>query len=239
MTVPDEPGQTMPLPVHGPEAAPEPSDVAAPSDAGQTPGDEAQAPGDEATEGAVRRPRSPRRWPTILAWTLVALCVISLGVLGYGYKQSLDSSRDWKALADSTTTELESSRVQLDRTSETLTKTKSALDDTRKALDETKGNLKEVAGQYNDASERIRQLASEKAKVGDQAGMLSTAVEQAGRLQEQLDACVTGLRDLQTYLVNAGDYDAASLAKLVAQVNSGCDEAQSQSKAFQEWLKGQ
>lgn len=226
MTVPDEPGHTMPLPVHGPEAALEPSDVG-------------HSSGDEAIEPTARRPRPPRRWPTILAWTLVALCVISLGVLGYGYKQSLDSSRDWKALADSTTTELESSRVQLDRTTETLTKTKSALDDTRKALDETKGNLKEVAGQYNDASERIRQLASEKAKVGDQAGMLSTAVEQAGRLQEQLDACVIGLRDLQTYLVNAGDYDAESLAKLVAQVNSGCDEAQTQSKAFQEWLKGQ
>ncbi|HET8595304.1 MAG TPA: hypothetical protein VFM07_08655 [Intrasporangium sp.] len=226
MTFHDEPGHTMPLPVHGPEAAPEstvdPALTAVPGPSGQ------EASG-----------RPARRWPTILAWALVAVCVISLGVLGYGYKQSLDSSRDWKALADSTTSQLESTRGDLDRTAETLTKTKTALDDTRKALDETKGNLKAVAGQYNDASERIRQLANEKAKVGDQAGMLSTAVEQAGRLQEQLDACVTGLRDLQTYLVNASDYDPDSLAKVVAQVNAGCDEAQSQSKAFQEWLKGQ
>lgn len=224
MTFHDEPGHTMPLPVHGPEAAPEPA---------------AQPGASDPVEEPTRTPRAPRRWLTILAWSLVAVCVIALGVLGYGYKQSLDSSRDWKALADSTTAQLESTRDDLDRTSETLTKTKGALDDTQKALDETKGNLKAVAGQYNDASERIRQLANEKAKVGDEAGMLSTAVEQAGRLQEQLDACVTGLRDLQTYLVNANDYDPDSLAKLVAQVNAGCDEAQSQSKAFQEWLKGQ
>jgi septal ring factor EnvC (AmiA/AmiB activator) len=226
MTFHDEPGHTIPLPVHGPEVAPESAVDPARESAASTTGGEGS-----------RRPT--RRWPSILAWALVAACVVSLGVLGYGYKQSLDSSRDWKALADSTTSQLESTRGDLDRTAETLTKTKTALDDTRKALDETKGNLKAVAGQYNDASERIRQLANEKAKVGDQAGMLSTAVEQAGRLQEQLDACVTGLRDLQTYLVNAGDYDPDSLAKVVAQVNAGCDEAQSQSKAFQEWLKGQ
>lgn len=229
MTFHDEPGNTVPLPVQRPDAAestpaPEPHLATEPMV-------------DPAPTGASGR--RPRRWPSILAWCLVAVCLVSLGVLGYGYKQSLDSSRSWKALADSTTTALESTRGDLDRTAVTLTKTKGALDDTRKALDETKGNLKAVAGQYNDASERIRQLANEKAKVGDEAGMLSTAVEQAGRLQDQLDACVTGLRELQSYLVNAGDYDADSLAKVVAQTNAGCDEAQSQSKAFQEWLKGQ
>lgn len=168
----------------------------------------------------------------------MATCVVSLGVLGYGYQRSLDSAQAWKALATSTTTELEATRVELDRTSETLTKTKLALDDTRQALDETKGNLNAVAGQYNDASERIRELADEKAKVGDEAGLLATAVAQAARLQDQLDTCVTGLRSLQAYLVDADRADPEALASVVAEVNSGCDEAQSQSRDFQEWLEG-
>lgn len=183
------------------------------------------------------RPR--RRWPLALAWVLVGVLALSLGVLGYGYQQSLDSSRAWKALADSTTVTLDQARADLDTTTATLAKTKSALADTQKALDQTKGNLETIAGQYNDASQRIRQLADEKAQVGDEAGLLATAVAQAGRLQEQLDTCVAGLRSLQTYLANAADYEPASLASYVAQVNSGCDQAQTESAAFQQWLNGQ
>ncbi|WP_347350986.1 hypothetical protein [Intrasporangium sp.] len=217
MTAHDGPGDTRPIPVR-------PSGATAPA---------ASRPADAQ---ATRRPA--RRWPTRLAWALVAVCLASLGTLGYGYQRSLDSSRDWKALADSTTVALEATRTDLDRTSETLTRTKLALDETRKALDETKGSLSAVAGQYDEASERIRELADEKAKVGDEAGLLATAVAQAARLQDQLDTCVTGLRNLQAYLVAPDSPDPAALAAVVAQVNAGCDEAQNQSRAFQDWLEG-
>lgn len=245
----DDAGHTIPLPVH--PATEEFPVVPPPGEEPGQPGEEPPAvevaatePGelDQAATSAWPAPagaRPPRRWPLALAWVLVGVLALSLGVLGWGYQQSLDSSRGWKALADSTTVALDRARADLDTTTATLTKTKSALVDTQKALDKTKGNLEAVAGQYNDASQRIRQLADEKAQVGDEAGLLATAVGQAARLQQQLDTCVTGLRGLQTYLVNAADYDPASLASFVAQVNSGCDEAQTQSAAFQQWLSGQ
>ncbi len=237
MSVHDESGHTLPLPVYGSPGLPEP--VAGRGAALESvPGPESGAGQEGGSTLPLGRHHAPRRWPTVLAWALVTVCLLSLGVLGYAYKQSLDSSRAWRALADSTTVELDAARADLDRTTETLTKTKTALDETRAALDETKNNLDAVAGQYNEASARIRQLASEKAAAGDEAGLLSTAVVQAAKLQEQLDACVTGLRNLQAHLADPTASDPAALAPIVADVNSGCDQAQAQSKAFQEWLQG-
>lgn len=187
-----------------------------------------------------------RRWPGILAWTLVALLVAALGGLGYLYQQSNDSALSWRQLAGATSAELTTTRGKLDQTTATLAETKAQLDstlsslgDARDALAETKGNLDDVAGQYNEAADRIRSLANEKAQAGDTIGFLSSVVARSGEVSARLGECVSGLQDLQTYLVDAASYDADSLMAYVQQVNTDCDDAQGANDAFQAWLATQ
>jgi hypothetical protein len=196
------------------------------------------------TAPVVTAPR--RRWPLALAWALVALCLSGLASLGVFYKQSVDSGRAWKSVADATAADLattqatlEETQASLARTEVTLTETEAALTSAWSALDTTKSNLDDVSGKYNDASDRIRQLADEKAQVGDLAGFLRTALERAAAVGTELDRCVLGLQELQFYLLDATSYDPDSLGDAFTTVNADCDAARQGSAGFQAWLEGQ
>ncbi len=187
-----------------------------------------------------------RRWPGILAWALVGLLVAALGGLGYLYQESNESALSWRQLADTTATELTTTRGELAQTTATLADTQaqlnstlSSLDEARDALAETKGNLDDVAGQYNEAADRIRSLANEKAQAGDRIGFLSSVLVRSGEVSARLGECVSGQQDLQRYLVDAGSYDQDSLMAYVEQVNRDCDDAQGANDAFQAWLATQ
>lgn len=132
------------------------------------------------------------------------------------------SSAQWQALARTHGDQLAQAQADLKAAQDELTATRSQLDT---------------------AQQRITQLADEKAKLGD-----STAVQQqladyqarvsqaAGKVATSLATCIDGQNRLITYLDNAAQYDAASLASYRNDVTSYCGQATAANTALQREL---
>ena len=112
------------------------------------------------------------------------------------------------------------------------------LDASQAALAQTKSALQEVTEQYDDASDRIRDLADEKAQAADTVGVLGSAVERSRNVALQLDRCVAGLQELQDFLLDIDSYERSDVLAAAEEIDQGCDRAQEASDAFVDWLEG-
>ena len=115
------------------------------------------------------------------------LLVLALGAGSAAYLYTNNSSREWKATAEQHLAELADMTAQRQQV-------QGQLDASQAALAQTKSALQEVTEQYDDASDRIRDLADEKAQAADTVGVLGSAVERSRNVALQLDRCVAGSR---------------------------------------------
>jgi chromosome segregation ATPase len=113
---------------------------------------------------------------------------------------------------------------------------KAQLAATQAQLDRTKKNLAGVTTQYNQATDRIRSLADEKAQVGDKAAILAETIALSRTVTQELDTCVNNLVALQGYLINYQAYDSTSLIQYATDINSSCDSARSDNAALAKQL---
>src|SRR5690606_22117104 len=134
------------------------------------------------------------------------------------YVYSNNSAREWQVRAEQLSAELGEMTGQRQQV-------QGLLDTSQAALAETKAALEEVTEQYDAASERIRDLADEKAQAADTVGALGSAVERSRNVALQLDQCVAGLQELQDYLIDIDRYDISVVLGVAEEINEGCDEA--------------
>ena len=174
------------------------------------------------------RHRDRTRLALIATTCLLALTLVA-GSAAYVYTNN--SSREWKATAEQHEAELAGMTAQRQQV-------QGLLDASQSALAQTKGTLKEVTEQYNDASDRIRDLADEKAHAADTVGVLGSAVERSRVVALQLDKCVAGLQQLQDYLIDIDSYEKSDVLAVAEEIDQGCDRAQEASDAFVSWLEG-
>lgn len=180
----------------------------------------------------VTTPPKQRRDRTRLALVATtSLLVLALAAGAAAYVYSNNSAREWKVTAEQLSAELGEMTAQRQQV-------QGLLDTSQAALAETKAALEEVTEQYDAASERIRDLADEKAQAADTVGALGSAVERSRNVALQLDQCVAGLQELQDYLIDIDRYDISVVLGVAEEINEGCDEAQSASDAFVSWLEG-
>ena len=180
----------------------------------------------------VTTPSRPRRDRTRLALVLTTcLLVLALVAGSAAYVYSNNSAREWKATSERLSADLTAMTALRDQV-------QGQLGQSQAALAQTKDSLKRVTQQYNDAADRIRNLADEKAQADDSVGVLGTAIERARSVAVQLDQCVGGLQELQRYLVDPNSYDSTEVRGAAERINGGCDEAQAASEAFVAWLEG-
>lgn len=159
------------------------------------------------------------------------LLVLALGAGSAAYLYTNNSSREWKATAEQHLAELADMTAQRQQV-------QGQLDASQAALAQTKSALQEVTEQYDDASDRIRDLADEKAQAADTVGVLGSAVERSRNVALQLDRCVAGLQELQGFLLDIDSYERSDVLAAAEEIDLGCDRAQEASDAFVAWLEG-
>lgn len=159
------------------------------------------------------------------------LLVLALGAGSAAYLYTNNSSREWKATAEQHLAELADMTAQRQQV-------QGQLDASQAALAQTKSALQEVTEQYDDASDRIRDLADEKAQAADTVGVLGSAVERSRNVALQLDRCVAGLQELQGFLLDIDSYERSEVLAAAEEIDRGCDRAQEASDAFVDWLEG-
>jgi hypothetical protein len=174
------------------------------------------------------RHRDRTRIALIATTCLLALTLVA-GSAAYVYTNN--SSGEWKATAEQNAAELADMTAQRQQV-------QGLLDASQAALAQTKSTLQKVTEQYNDASDRIRDLADEKAQAADTVGVLGSAVERSRNVALQLDRCVAGLQELQDYLLDIDSYETSEVLRVAEEINQGCDRAQEASDAFVSWLEG-
>ena len=180
----------------------------------------------------VTTPPIPHRDRTRLA-LVATTCMLVLALVAgsAAYVYTNNSSREWKATAEQHAAELADMSAQRQQV-------QGLLDASQAALAQTKSALQEVTEQYDDASDRIRDLADEKAQAADTVGVLGSAVERSRNVALQLDRCVAGLQELQDYLLDIDSYEMSVILGVAEEINQGCDRAQEASDAFVNWLEG-
>jgi Skp family chaperone for outer membrane proteins len=180
----------------------------------------------------VKTPPARQRNRTRIAVVVTTcLAVLALGAGSAAYVYSNNSAREWRATAEQLSAELGDMTAQRQQV-------QGLLDASQTALAATKASLEKVTEEYNDASERIRDLADEKAQAADTVGVLGSAVERSRNVALRLDQCVAGLQELQDYLIDIDSYDITVVLGVAEEINDGCDEAQAASDAFVNWLEG-
>lgn len=152
-------------------------------------------------------------------------------VLGAGYAYSTNSVNQWRAAADTTARDLGSMTAERDGLSEKTVSLNSQRSDTNSKLTDT-------TSQLNDANARIRSLANEKAQLGDNSAFLAELVVKSRTVSTEMSTCIRDLQKLQTYLVNSGAYDQASLLNVVRGVNSECNTARADSDSLAKTIQG-
>lgn len=168
---------------------------------------------DDSTPRVMRNPR--RRWP--YAFAAGTLAVALTGVTA-GLVYSVHSANAWRDSSNQKAAELASTRKQRDELVARLKTVEGNL-----AYTQTK--LADTTAKFNQASDRIRSLANEKAQVGDAAAELAEAVVLSRRVTLELNSCVTQLQELQVYIVNYESYDWSSLVAYAQGVNDDCSRA--------------
>ncbi|HEX5968862.1 MAG TPA: hypothetical protein VFY88_10315 [Intrasporangium sp.] len=159
------------------------------------------------------------------------LLVLALGAGSAAYVYTNNASREWKATAEQHAAELADMTAQRQQV-------QGQLDASQAALAQTKSALQQVTEQYDDASDRIRDLADEKAQAADTVGVLGSAVERSRNVALQLDRCVAGLQELQGFLLDIDSYERSEVLAAAEEIDQGCDRAQEASDAFVDWLEG-
>ena len=165
----------------------------------------------------------------LIATTCLLVLTLVAGSAAYVYTNN--SSREWKATAEQHVAELADMTAQREQV-------QGQLDASQAALAQTKIALQKVTEQYDDASDRIRDLADEKAQAADTVGVLGSAVERSRNVALQLDRCVAGLQELLDYLLDIDSYEMSVVLGVAEEINQGCDRAQEDSDAFVSWLEG-
>ena len=112
------------------------------------------------------------------------------------------------------------------------------LDAVNSELTETQNKLAGVTTDYNTATDRVRSLADEKAQAGDEAAYMTTLVAMSQGVTEEMDACISDLQKLQTYLVDFSSYAPDALIDYARQINDGCNKARADSDALSKKLAG-
>lgn len=166
--------------------------------------------------------RGPQRWPYVVA--IVVLAAGALG-LGAGYAYSNRSADQWRSTADNTSRDLAAMVAERDD----LVKENAVLS----------SQINDTTTQLTAANARIRSLANEKAQLGDNAAFLAELVVMSHNVSSEMSACISDLQRLQTYLVDAASYDAASLIAVVRDVNTQCNAARSDSDALTRKIQAQ
>lgn len=180
---------------------------------------------DESNED-LRSSSQRRRWPLRVG---IGVLVVALVVTGTGYYLSYRSAQDWSSTARQRAADLASTVRQRDALATQLT---AAQDE----LNTTKSTLADTTTKYNQATDRIRSLANEKAQVGDQAALLAEAVALSSHVSTELNACVNNLQRLELLLVNFQSYDIDVVISLTEQINAGCNQAKSDNAALAQKL---
>ena len=175
-------------------------------------------------------PRRRDRARTVWIVT-TGLLVLALGASSAAYVYSNNAAREWQVRAEQVSGELADMTAQRRQVQDLL-------DASQSALAETKSALEAVTEEYNDAANRIRDLADEKARAADTVGVLGSAVDRSRNVAVQLDQCVAGLQELQDYLIDIDNYDISVVLGVAEEINRGCDRAQAASDAFVTWLEG-
>lgn len=161
------------------------------------------------------RGKSRRLWPYALA---AGTLVVALTGVTAALVYSVHSANAWRDSSNQKAAELASTRKQRDELDARLKSVEGNL-----AFTQTK--LADTTAKFNEASDRIRSLANEKAQVGDAAAELAEAVVLSRRVTLELNSCVTQLQELQVYIVNYESYDWNSLVAYAQGVNDDCSRA--------------
>jgi septal ring factor EnvC (AmiA/AmiB activator) len=176
-------------------------------------------------DAAVSVPARSRRGLRVV----IVLLSLALLVAAGGFVYSARSAQSWRDTAGRTANTLKSTQQQREAI-------KTQLAATEVQLDSTKKNLAGVTTKYNQATDRIRSLADEKAQVGDQAAILAETIALSRTVTQELDTCVNNLQALQGYLVNYQAYDSTSLIQYATDINGSCDSARSDNAALAKQL---
>jgi septal ring factor EnvC (AmiA/AmiB activator) len=186
--------------------------------------------------------RAPRRWPFIVS--IVVLALVAAG-LGAGFAYSTYSAQKWQSTANKTSDDLAKTSNDLAAMTKQRDTFKSdaqglqnRLDDVNIELTETQNKLAGVTTDYNTATDRVRSLANEKAQAGDDAAYFATLVSMSQGVTEEMDACISDLQKLQTYLVDFSSYDPDDVITYARQINDGCNKARADSDALSQKLAG-
>lgn len=172
--------------------------------------------------------KHPKRWPLVVAVIVLSVLV---AVLCAGYVFSNRSAQAWRAAAESSASDVQSVSAERDGL-------KATVDELQAEADDLQAKLDEVTAGYNSATDRVRSLADEKAQVGDSAAFLAESLVMSQSVTTQMDECISGLQDLQAYLVDFESYDLESLITYAQSINDGCDRAREASADLSEKLGG-
>lgn len=179
--------------------------------------------------------RRARRWPYVTAIIVLAVAALALGGL---YAYSTNSAQQWSAQAAKDSSSLSSVTAERD---DLLTKYR-AVDS---QLSDATSKLNDTTSKLNQANDQIRSLANDKAQLGDKSALqqetevtLAQLVGASQKVSGDLRSCIANLQTLQTYLQNAASYDPASLDTVMGKVNTGCNNAQSESDALTKTIQG-
>ena len=150
----------------------------------------------------------------------IVLLSLALIVAAGGFAYSTHAAQSWRDTAVRTASTLQSTQQQREAFKAQLAATQAQLDGTKK-------NLAGVTTQYNQATDRIRALANEKAQVGDQAAYLLETVALSDRVTKELDTCVSDLETLSSSLIQYPGQDMTYLLDFARQVDTDCNLARS------------
>lgn len=153
-------------------------------------------------------------------WVVIVLLTLALFVAAGGFAYSTHAAQSWRDTAVRTANTLQSTQQQREAF-------KTQLAATQVQLDSTKKDLAGVTTQYNQATDRIRSLADEKAQVGDQAAYLLETVALSDRVTKELDTCVSDLETFSSYLIQYQGQDMTNLLDFAGQVDTDCHLAKS------------
>jgi septal ring factor EnvC (AmiA/AmiB activator) len=153
-------------------------------------------------------------------WIVIGLLSMSLFVAAGGFAYSAHSAQSWRDTSGRTARDLNSTRQQREDF-------KAQLAATQVQLEATKGDLATVTTNYNQATDRIRSLANEKAQVGDQAAILAETVALSDRVTNELDTCVSDLQTFSSYLIQYQGQDMTNLLGFAGKVDTDCSLAKS------------